>query len=512
MPNHADLCYRLSTEPARKLCSAARLALRLALALPLALPLAAALAGCAAAGREQGPTSGSSAASPPRDAAVVAALAAVSAERIERRIRTLAAFGTRHTMSETDSPTRGIGAARRWILGELQACSAAAGGRLEVALDEHLVPAGGRIARPTPVVNVVATLPGTDPQARARMLVVSGHYDSRASDVLDAEADAPGANDDASGTAVSMELACVLATQRFPATLVFMAVAGEEQGLLGAERWAEGARRQGLRIEAMITNDIVGSPVGDKGQRDARQLRLFAESLSVQMRAALGPTRSDAGAEGANDQERLRRQLDAQLRAGGAADFPTNDLGRHLKGAGERYLPGFEVQLIQRPDRYLRGGDHLPFLQRGFAAVRFTEPFENFAHQHQNLRDVGGIRYGDLPEFVDFGYVADVARINLAGLATLALAPAAPRNVRVETTELTNDTTLQWDRATEPGVAGYRVVWRATTSPTWQASRDVGLFDRVTLAVSKDNVIFGVQALSAGGHASLATFPLPMTR
>jgi Peptidase family M28 len=447
------------------------------------------------------------------DPTIAAAVAQVSPARISARINRLVAFGTRHTLSDTLSETRGIGAARRWIQRELQACSEAQGGRLQVTMDEHLAPASERLPRATAVVNVVATLPGTDPQARARMLVVSGHYDSRASDVMDANSEAPGANDDASGVAAVMEMACVMATQRFPATLVFMAVAGEEQGLLGAEFWAERARRDGLRVDAMITNDIIGSPLGDIGQRDAKQVRLFADGLSPLLRLALSPTTANKPASDVAFAETLRQQIDAQARAGGSADFATNQLGRHLKTVGERYLPGFSINLIQRPDRYLRGGDHLPFLARGFAAVRFTEPFENFLHQHQNVRTENGVRYGDLAEFVDTAYVADIARINLAGLATLAKAPAAPQEVFVETLELSNDTTLRWRESQTRDVVGYRVVWRDTGSAVWQQQRDVGLVTRTTLkGLSKDNLIFGVQALSADGHASLAAFPLPLRK
>ena len=447
-----------------------------------------------------------------QNADVTAAAAAVSTQRIEARIRSLVGFGTRHTLSATDSETRGIGAARRWIARELQACSTATGGRLQVTFDEHLVAAGTRLPRATSVVNVVATLPGTDPQARERLIVVSGHYDSRASDVLDASSDAPGANDDASGVAAMMEMACVMSRYHYPATLVFIAVAGEEQGLLGAEQWAARAQRDGLRVEAMITNDIIGSPVGDRGQRDAQQVRLFADALGPLLQAALSPPTSGASQADTVFAQRLRSEVLAQVRAGGSADFGANQLGRHLKEAGERYVPGFTVNLIQRPDRYLRGGDHLPFLSRGFAAVRMTEPFENFAHQHQDVRTEAGTRYGDLPEFVDYAYVADVTRINLAGLATLALAPAAPRNAAIETLELSNDTTLRWEPVAEAGLAGYRIVWRETGSPTWQHRQDVGKVLRATLPLSKDNLIFGVQSLGADGSASMASFPLPLRR
>ena len=470
------------------------------------------LAACLAAGCAHGPMPDARATAPASaHHAVAGVVADISAARIEARVRRLAAFGTRHTLSETVSETRGIGAARRWIERELRACSVAHGGRLQVAPDVHLTVKSERMPAGAEVVNIVATLPGSDPQARERILVVSGHYDSRASDNADAQIDAPGANDDASGTAAVMELACVMAAHSFPATLVFMAVAGEEQGLIGADFWAARAKRLGLNIEAMVTNDIIGSPVGDSGQRDARQVRLFADGLTPLLRLALGhgPTSTPTATDDAV-LANVRQQLEAQVRTGGAADFGANQLGRYLKETGERYLPGFSVNLIQRPDRFLRGGDHLPFLNRGYAAVRFTEPFENFMRQHQNVRTENGLSYGDLPEFVDFAYVADVARINAAGLASLALAPAAPRNAVVETAVLSNDTTLRWAAGRESDITGYRVRWRDTGSLTWQGQRDVGRVTRVTLAgLSKDNLIFGVQALGRDGVASLASYPLP---
>jgi hypothetical protein len=436
-------------------------------------------------------------------------LAEVSPARIEARIRKLVSFGTRHTLSDIASETRGIGAARRWITAELQACAKAAGGRLQVEEQSFIEPAGPRVSQPTELVNVVATLPGRG-ASKGRYLVVSGHYDSRNSDVMDSLGDAPGANDDASGTAAVMELACVMASRQFDATLVFMAVPGEEQGLLGAAQWARDARAAGLNVEAMITNDIIGSSRGDAGQHDPKRLRLFADGLDplvrllMQAQANRPATPADQKAFAA-----MQAELLPLLQAGAQEDLPTHQLGRHLKAAAEAALPGFTVQLIQRRDRYLRGGDHLPFLERGYAAVRFSEPFENFAYQHQNPRTEGGVVYGDLPEFVDFPYVADVTRANLAGLATLAWAPAPPKGVRLDARELTNDSTLEWQASDDPEVAGYRIVWRDTDAATWQQSKDVGRLTRVTLPVSKDNVVFGVQAVSRKGHASLASFPLP---
>ncbi|MFN3305191.1 MAG: M28 family metallopeptidase [Roseateles sp.] len=465
-----------------------------------------------------------------------AMLAEVSPARIEARIRKLASFGTRHTLSDIASETRGIGAARRWIRAELQACAKASGGRLKVEEQSFIEPPGPRVPQATELVNIVATLPGRG-ASQGRMLVVSGHYDSRNSDVMDSLGEAPGANDDASGTAAVMELACVMAGRQFDATLVFMAVPGEEQGLLGAAQWAREARAEGRNVEAMITNDIIGSSRGDAGQHDPRRMRLFADGLDPLVRL-LVQAQSNRPATPADQQvyAAMQAELLPLLQAGGSDDLPTHQLGRHLKSAAESAMPGFTVQLIQRRDRYLRGGDHIPFLERGYAAVRFSEPFENFAHQHQNPRVecpqsdgsrrpppegvkaawggpalpcANGVVYGDLPEFVDFGYVADVTRANLAGLATLAWAPAPPQGVRLDASGLTNDSTLEWRASTDPEVVGYRIVWRDTDSATWQQARDVGLVTRATLPVSKDNVVFGVQALSRKGYASLASFPLP---
>jgi hypothetical protein len=438
-----------------------------------------------------------------------AMLAEVSPARIEARIRKLVSFGTRHTLSDIASETRGIGAARRWITAELSACAKASGGRLRVEEQSFIEPAGNRVPQATELVNVVATLPGRG-ASKGRVLVVSGHYDSRNSDVMDSLGESPGANDDASGTAAVMELACVMAKRQFDATLVFMAVPGEEQGLLGAAQWAREARAANTNVEAMITNDIIGSPRGDAGQHDPRRLRLFADGLDPLVRLLMAAqTNRPANEADAKAVAAMQAELLPLLQAGGNEDLPTHQLGRHLKSAAEAALPGFTVQLIQRRDRYLRGGDHLPFLERGYAAVRISEPFENFAHQHQNPRTENGVVYGDLPEFVDFAYVADVTRANLAGLATLAWAPAPPKGVRLDARELTNDSTLEWQASDDPEVAGYRIVWRDTDAATWQQSKDVGRATRVTLPVSKDNVVFGVQAVSRKGYASLASYPLP---
>ena len=421
---------------------------------------------------------------------IASVVSEVSSARIEQTIRTLVSFGTRNSLSDTASDTRGIGAARRWIKQRLEECSRQSGGRLEVAFDSHRVESGSRIPHPVDIVNVVATLPGTQPESRDRIYVVSGHYDSMPSHPSDGEKDAPGADDDASGTAVSMELACVMARHRFDATLVFLTVAGEEQGLYGSTGFAEDARRKGLDIEGMITNDIVGSSRGADGRIDQGRVRLFAQGVPAV--------------------KELADETLAALRTGGENDLPTRQLARAIARAASIYVPGLRVQTIWRLDRYLRGGDHFPFLKMGYPAVRFTEPVEDFHHQHQDVRVEDGVQYGDLPEFVDFGYVAQVARVNGAALALLALAPAAPRDVQIEALRLENDTTLRWAPNREPDLAGYRSVWRDTTAPDWQHARDVGDVTHFTLAgVSKDNFVFGVEAYDRDGNVSPATYPRP---
>jgi hypothetical protein len=423
------------------------------------------------------------------DADIEALVREVSPARLETYVRTLAAFGTRHTLSSLDDPRRGIGAARRWIKATLEQCARDAGGRLKVDLDEFVQPPTARIPKAAPMANVVATLEGDDPRARARTLVVSGHYDSICGNVMNADCDAPGANDDASGTALVIELACTMSKRDFPATLTFLAVAGEEQGLLGAAHWAQGARDRGVNVEAMVTNDIVGSSHDETGRRDASMVRLFAEGVP-------------AGRELTEDWQR-------RLATGGENDSPARELARSMVEAAKRYVPDMTVKVVYRRDRYLRGGDHIPFLTQGYAAVRFTEAHEDFRHQHQDVRVVDDVQYGDLPQFVDFAYLASVTRVNAAALASLARAPAAPSGVRIETLQLENRTTLSW-LANAGDVAGYEIVWRATTAPSWEGAQFVGNVTRATVPLPKDDYVFSLRAVSTGGHRSLATYPLPL--
>ncbi|HSE96807.1 MAG TPA: M28 family metallopeptidase [Blastocatellia bacterium] len=414
----------------------------------------------------------------------------ISASNIEAIIKKLADFHTRHTLSETESETVGIGAARRWIKAELERYSRESGGRLQVEFDEFTQKPAARIPREVQIVNVVATLTGKQPESKDRIYVVSGHYDSRASDAMDATSAAPGANDDASGTAAVMEMARVMSKYEFDATLVFMAVAAEEQGLNGSTHWAEMSKQKNLNIAGMITNDIIGSSRAEDGRIDNTHVRLFAEGVP--------PVREVS--------DELRRLL----QTGGENDGPTRQLARYIKEMCEKYVAEMKVTIIYRKDRYLRGGDHSPFLERGYPAVRMTEPNEDFRHQHQNVRKENGVQYGDLPEFVDFHYVAQVTRINAAALASLALAPAAPKNVQMETARLENDTTLRWEANTEPDIAGYQIVWRDTTSPFWQDRVFVGNVTRYTVkGRSKDNYLFGVQAIDKDGNPSVAVYPMP---
>jgi acetylornithine deacetylase/succinyl-diaminopimelate desuccinylase-like protein len=328
-------------------------------------------------------------------------------------------------------------------------------------------------------------LKGTDAANAKRIVLVTGHYDSRNSDILDGNGDAPGANDDGSGTAVSLECARVLSKMKFPATIIFLTVAGEEQGLNGSRHFAKMAKEQGWNLEAVLNNDIVG---GDKSaEQDHSVVRLFSE-----------------GVPAAATEQDLRR-----IRGlGGESDSGSRELARYIADVGRAYDAGVKPMLVFRLDRFLRGGDHYSFNQQGFAAVRFTEFREDFHHQHQNVRSENGIEYGDLLKFVDDDYVAHVARLNAATLASLAAAPAPPADVHILTKDLENDTTLTWE-ASPGGAAEYEVVWRATTSPGWEHAQGVGSATRATLKVSKDNVIFAVRAGDRAGHRSLPVVPVP---
>jgi hypothetical protein len=349
-----------------------------------------------------------------------------------------------------------------------------------------------RVPQPTMLTNVIATLKGTQTESADRIYVVSGHYDSMCNSPTDAKCDAPGANDDASGTAAVLEMARVMAPYQFDATIVFMAVPGEEQGLLGATYYAEQAKQKNIKIDGMFTNDIIGNTLGGNGVRDRGTVRVFSEGVPSNETTAEANTRRSVGGEN---------------------DSASRQLARFIKETGESYVRQMTVMLVYRRDRYGRGGDHIPFLERGFPAVRFTEVNEDFRHQHQNVRIENGVQYGDLPEFVDFAYVANVARVNAVSLAALALAPSRPKGVGILTARLSNDTDLKWDPNTEPDLAGYEIVWRDTTSAVWTNSQAVGNVTTFTMkGMSKDNYFFGVRAIDKDGNRSPVTYPRPIGR
>lgn len=413
----------------------------------------------------------------------------VSARNIETIVRKLVSFKTRHTLSDTISKTDGIGAARNWIKAEYERYAKASGGRMTVMFDEFIQPAGNRIDKPTPMKNVLAVLKGMD-TADKRVYIVSGHYDSRATDVMDAKSFAPGAVDDASGTAVSMELARVMAKRKFPATIIFMAVVGEEQGLYGSANVAKRAKAEGWQIDAMLNNDIVGNTYGmGTGLKDNRSVRVFSEGVPA------AETEKEAA---------MRNSV------GGENDSPARELARYIKEVAERYVEQLDIKPIYRRDRYLRGGDHTPFSQQGYTAVRITEMNEDFNRQHQDVRKEKGTDYGDLPDFADYDYTQKVARMNLSVLANLALAPGRPQNVGIVTSGLTNKTQLKWE--TPKGgkaPAGYYILMRETTSPYWEKKIFVS-GTSAEIGYSKDNYLFAVQSVDAEGHESIPVFPKPV--
>ena len=424
------------------------------------------------------------------DPRIAAALRQVSAKQIQATIEKLVSFGTRVTLSAQDPASigagHGIGAAREWIKSEFERYSKECGGCLEVKTDSFTEEPADRIPKATEITNVYAVLKGTDAGNARRIVLVTGHYDSRNSDTLDVAGDAPGANDDGSGTAVSLECARVLSKMKFRATIIFLTVAGEEQGLNGSHHFAKMAKEQGWQLEAVLNNDIVG---GDKSaEQDHSLVRVFSEGLP--------------SAASEQDIRRIRG-------LGGENDSGSRQLARYIADVGRAYDAGVKPMLVFRLDRYLRGGDHYSFNQQGFSAVRFTEFREDFHHQHQNVRTENGVEYGDLPKFVDFDYVAAVARVNAATLASLALAPAPPANVHLLTKDLENDSTLTWDASPDGLAVEYEVLWRATTSPEWEHVQTFGAATRATLKLSKDNVIFAVRAVDREGHRSLPVVPVP---
>ncbi|WP_431635393.1 M20/M25/M40 family metallo-hydrolase [Dyella sp. KULCS107] len=408
---------------------------------------------------------------------------APSEARLHDTIARLVGFGTRHTLSDTKSNKRGIGAARRWVKAQFEAISRDCGGCIEVVTPSQVF-SGERIPTPTEVMDVVAIKRGSsDPK---RVIVMSGHLDSRVSDIMDATRDAPGANDDASGVAALMEAARLLSKQDNRATLVFAALSGEEQGLYGGKVLADYAAAQGWQVEADLNNDIVGNSRGQNGVRDNTTVRVFSEG-----------TRSTETAK----QARVRNYF------GGEVDSPSRNVARYMASIADQYLPDFRVKLVYRTDRYGRGGDQVEFLKAGYPAIRVSEGHEDYTRQHQDLRSKGGVRYGDTLDGIDFRYLARVTALNTLTMAAMANAPAPPTGVKTEGA-LATDTTVRWTQV--PGAAGYRVHWRDTTAPRWQYARAVGDVDKAVIKnVVIDDWFFGVSAVSADGYESPVVFPGP---
>jgi hypothetical protein len=421
-----------------------------------------------------------------KDPEIETMLKEVNADTLKANMYKLVSFGTRNTLSTQGNSTRGIGAARAWILSRFKDYAKQSDGRLSAFIDTvTYLPDGKRVNRPIILGNVVATLKGTDPNDK-RIFVISGHMDNMRTSVMDSIGDAPGADDDGSGTVAVMECARIMSKHKFPATVVFVTLAGEEQGLIGAYFMAKKARKENWAIEAVLNNDIMGSNNSNETNIiENTKLRVFSEGLSV----------ADTG------------KAAMQIRSLGLEnDGRSRQLARYIKEIGERYMDNMQIVMIYRNDRFLRGGDHTAFVENGYAAVRFTEMNENYTRQHQDIRNENGIEYGDLPEHIDFEYLRKNTGVNLANLSNLAKAPAVPEEVKVDVKKLSNTTFIYW-KAPKTGIAkGYYILMRETTSPVWQKKiYTEGL--EIRLPYSKDNYFFAVQSINESGNESLPVIP-----
>ena len=421
-----------------------------------------------------------------KDAEIANYVSQVSTDSLKSHINKLVSFGTRHTMSSVTDPKRGIGAARTWVLRKFKDYARSTDGRMEVFLQNQVIqPDGKRIDKPTDLGNPVAILRGTDPNDK-RIFMISGHLDSRVSDVMNSKDNAPGANDDGSGTAAVIESARILSKSKFPATIIFVAFSGEEQGLLGSKMMAEKVKNENWQLEALLNNDMISNNLtSETNLINAHQLRVFSEGLP---------------------QYELDKKAQKIRSLGLENDGDARQLARYIKETGERYVDNLQVKLIYRNDRFIRGGDHSPFVERGYSAVRLTEYNENFDHQHQDIRKENGKQYGDLPEFIDFDYFKKNVGVNVSVLANLAKSPSKPENVKMEVKELTNYTSLSWEKSKSGEVTGYYVLMRETDSPVWQKK----FFTKETfikLPYSKDNYFFAVQAINSTGNESLIVTP-----
>ena len=421
-----------------------------------------------------------------RDPEIEAMVKEVSVDSLKLYINKMVSFGTRNTLSSTSNKTQGIGAARSWVLRKFNDFAKSSNGRLTAFIDAtSYAPDGRRVDHTINLGNVVATLKGTDPKDN-RIFIISGHLDNQRTNVMDSVGNAPGANDDGSGCAAVLECARVMSKRSFPATIIFVTVSGEEQGLLGARYMAKKAVKENWNIEAVLNNDIMGSNNSNETNIiENTKVRVFSEAFSV----------LDTG----------RRAL--TIRQWGLEnDGKTRQLARYIKEVGERYVDNLQVVMVYRNDRYGRGGDHTPFVENGFAAVRFSEMNENFNHQHQDVRVENGIQYGDLPEFMDFEYLRKNTALNLSNLANLAKAPSQPKDVRIDNKRMSNTSSFTWTAPSSGKVKGYYVLMRETTSPVWQR-KFFTTATELTLPYSKDNYFFSVQSVSESGNESIPVVP-----
>lgn len=424
-----------------------------------------------------------------KDSEIDKMLTEIKAENLETTVRKLVSFGTRHTLSDTKSKTQGIGAAQQWIKSEFDKYALESNGRLTASIGYFTIKADGkRISTDSQLGNVMATLRGTDP-ADDRIMIISGHLDSRVSDVMNTKSDAPGANDDGSGVAAMMELAKIMSKRKFPFTLIFVAVTGEEQGLYGSRHLAELAKKSKWNVIAMINNDMIGNSFSSETQlRDNTKVRVFSETIPYLE---------------TEEETKMRKATNRDN------DSPSRLLARYIKTTTNQYVDQLDINLVYRNDRFLRGGDHTPFSQNGFPAIRFCEMNENFDHQHQDVRTENGVKYGDLPEFMDFEYLRKITCSNLAVFSNLAWSPKAPVNVGIEVKKLSNSSTLVWEAPEGKKVFGYQILIRETSSSHWEKTIFV-TSTKAEIPYSKDNFFFAVQSIDNLGHASIPVFPIPI--
>ena len=424
-----------------------------------------------------------------RDATIFEMIEQISSSNLENNIRKMVSFDTRHTFSTRSDKEKGIGAACNWVKNEFEKFGKESNGRLEVKLDSvYLEPDGKRITRKVLLTNVMATLKGTDPNDK-RVFIVGGHLDSRNSEANDSVGTAPGANDDASGVAAVLELARVMSKQKFPATIIFVAFSGEEQGLNGSTFLAKKAKEQNWEVIAMLNNDMIGNSYSSETNlKNNMQVRLFSEGIPLLETDEMKNIRQSTNGENYGK---------------------SRQLARYIKEVGERYVDQLEVKLLYRNDRFLRGGDHTPFNRQGFTAVRFCEMNENYDYQHQNVREENGFKFGDLPEFVDYEYARKITCVNLAVLSNLALAPQAPQNVGIVVSGLSNSSTLKWKAPQGRTPKGYFILMRETFQSLWERKNFIDKTE-ITLPYSKDNYFFAVQSVDEEGHESLPVWPVPV--